>query len=44
VHDVGCVVPNTTLCELPPDGYENVTVPPTATLTVMSDWLVPEPS
>jgi hypothetical protein len=44
VHAVGCVVANTTLCELPPVGYEKVTVPPTATLTVVSAWLLPEPS
>jgi hypothetical protein len=44
VHDDGWAASNTTLCALPPVGYENVTVPPTAMLTVVSDWSVPEPS
>jgi hypothetical protein len=43
-HEVGCAASNTTLCALPPVGYENVTVPPAAMLTVVSDWSVPDPS
>jgi hypothetical protein len=44
-HDVGNAVSSkTTLWTLAPDGYENVTTPPAAMLTVVSLWLVPDPS
>ena len=45
VHDAGERAPSkTTLWTLPPVRYENVTTPPTATLTVLSFWSAPEPS
>jgi hypothetical protein len=36
VHEVGCgPVPKSTLCVVPPDGYEKLTVPPGAIVTVL---------